>query len=75
LGIDGNEKADKLSRLGSSHPLTGPELALGLSAKFGREVIRGWMSRKHEYWHFIHGQRLRACFKDTLFKWLGSYST
>jgi len=41
LGIDGNEKADKLSRQGSSHPLTGHELALGVSAKVAREVIRG----------------------------------
>jgi len=56
LGIDGNEKADKLSRQGSSHPLTGPELSLGISAKVAWEVIKGWMSRKHEYWQFIHGQ-------------------
>jgi len=45
-----------LSRQGSSHPLTRPELALGISAKVPREVIRGYMSRKHEYWQFIHGQ-------------------
>jgi ribonuclease HI len=29
MGIDGNETADQLARHGSSHPLTGPEPALG----------------------------------------------
>jgi hypothetical protein len=47
LGIYGNEKAGKFSRQGCSHPLKGPELALGNSAKVARKVIRDWMSRKH----------------------------
>ena len=29
----GNEIADQLARIGSSHPLVGPEPALGVSAK------------------------------------------
>jgi hypothetical protein len=58
MGIDGNEMAHQLARQGSSHPFIGPEPALGISAKIAREVIRGWMNRKHiEYWQFIHGQR------------------
>jgi hypothetical protein len=58
IGIDGNVIADQLARQGSSHPLTGPEPALGMSAKVGREVIRDWMSRKHEeHWQSIRGQR------------------
>jgi hypothetical protein len=46
-GNNGNETADKLARQGSSHPLIGPEHALGISAKFARGVIRDWTSRKH----------------------------
>jgi len=41
MGNDGNEIAGKLSRQGSSHPLIGPERALGISAKVARGVIRG----------------------------------
>jgi hypothetical protein len=48
MGIDGNEIADQLARQGSSHPLTGPEPALGISAKVAKGVIRDWMSRRHE---------------------------
>jgi len=43
MGIDGNEIADELCRHGSSHPITMPETALGVSVKVAREVIRGWM--------------------------------
>ena len=51
MGIDGNEIADELDRHGSSHPLTMPEPALGISAKVARGVIRGWTSRTYkEYW-------------------------
>jgi len=42
---------------GSSHPLTGPEHALGISAKFARQEIRDWTSMKHEkHWQSICGQ-------------------
>jgi hypothetical protein len=47
MGINGNEMADQLARQGSSCPLIGPEPTLGISAKAAREVIRGWMNRKH----------------------------
>jgi hypothetical protein len=58
MGIDGNEMAAQLARQGSSRPFIGPQPALGISAKIAREVIRGWMNRKHaEYWQSIHGQR------------------
>jgi ribonuclease HI len=36
MGIDGNEIADKFARQRSSHPLIGPEPALGISAKVAR---------------------------------------
>jgi ribonuclease HI len=39
-GIDGNETADQLARIGSSHPLIGPEHALGTSTKVARVVIK-----------------------------------
>jgi ribonuclease HI len=56
MRIDRNEIADQLARQGSSHPLTGPEPALGISAKVAKGVIRDWMSRKHEeYWQCICG--------------------
>jgi hypothetical protein len=32
MGIDGNEIPDQLATQGSSHPLTGPQPALGISA-------------------------------------------
>jgi ribonuclease HI len=40
MGINGNEITDNLARQGSSHPLTGPELVLGVSTKVPRGVIR-----------------------------------
>jgi hypothetical protein len=59
MGIDGNEIADQLARQGSSHPLTGPASALGISGKVARGVIKFWTSGKHkDYWESIHGQRL-----------------
>jgi ribonuclease HI len=58
MGIDGNVMADQLARQGSSHPLTGPEPALGISAEVARDVIQGWTNKKHEeYWQSIRGQR------------------
>jgi hypothetical protein len=50
--------ADQLARQGSSHPPMGPQPALGIFAKVAKEVIRDWMSRKHEeYWQSVRGQR------------------
>jgi hypothetical protein len=40
IGIDGNEVADQLARHYFSCPLVGPELALGISTKVARRVIR-----------------------------------
>jgi hypothetical protein len=57
-GIYGNEMADQLASQGSSRPLTGPEPALGMSAKVAREVITGWTNKKHkEYSQSIHVQK------------------
>jgi ribonuclease HI len=39
-GIDGNEKAQKLARIGCSHPLKGPQCAIGTSTKVARVVIK-----------------------------------
>ena len=36
MGTGGNEPADQLAREGSSHPLTGLEPALSMSAKVAR---------------------------------------
>jgi ribonuclease HI len=48
MRIDGNEIADYLTRESSSHPLRGPEHALGISAKVARGVTGDWTNRKHE---------------------------
>jgi len=48
MEIDGNDITDHLGRQDSSHPLIGPEPALGITGKVARVVIRGWKSRKHE---------------------------
>jgi hypothetical protein len=40
MGNGGNEITDQLARESSSHPLTGPEPALGVSAKVAKGVIR-----------------------------------
>jgi hypothetical protein len=43
---------------GSSLLLTRPALALGISTKIARGVIRNWKSRKdEEYWQSICGER------------------
>ena len=58
MGTDGNEPADQLAREGSSHPLTGLEPALSISAKVARGVITDWTSKKlEEHWHSICGLR------------------
>jgi hypothetical protein len=48
MGIDGNEIADESARQIYSHPLRGPEPAIGINAKIARWVIRDSISRKHE---------------------------
>jgi len=54
----GNETVNHLARQGSLCPLIGPEVVLGISAKVVREVIKGWISEKHEeYWQSINGHR------------------
>jgi hypothetical protein len=77
MGIHGNEMADQLASQGFLCPLTGPEPALGISAKVAREVIRGWTNKKHEeYWQSIYGQsKLRAFLKDPVLKKLENCAT
>jgi hypothetical protein len=48
LGIDGNEIPEQLATEGPSHPLTGPEFAVGIFVKVARGVIRYQTNRKHE---------------------------
>jgi len=50
--------SSSVSQASTSHPLIGPQPALGISAEVARVVIRGWTSRKHEeYWQSIQEQR------------------
>jgi hypothetical protein len=45
MEIYGNEMADQLAMQGSSHPLTGPKLAHGISGRVARGVIRHWVRK------------------------------
>jgi hypothetical protein len=55
-GINGNEIADQLAGEGTSHPITGPQPAPGLSTKFVR-MITDWTHRIHkEHWQSTCGQ-------------------
>jgi hypothetical protein len=48
VGTDGKEIADQLAREGFSHPITGPQPALGTYVKVARGVIMDWTHSKHE---------------------------
>jgi ribonuclease HI len=39
-GIDGNEIANQLTRIGCSHPLIEPKHGIGISTKVARVVIK-----------------------------------
>lgn len=45
-GIDGNERADTLARLGSCHQFTGPEPFCGVSASALKMELKAWESLK-----------------------------
>lgn len=66
MGIDGNEIANQLARQGFSHPLTGSEPALGISANISRGKTRGWTNWKHEEHgsSYVDKGRLRAFLKS-----------
>jgi hypothetical protein len=68
MGIDGNEISDQLARQGSSHPLIGPEPALGISAK-----VAGGLSETGRVGNtrsigspYMDKGRLRAFLKNSL---------
>jgi len=75
MGSDGNEIADQQARQSSSHPLTGPELALGISVKVAKGVMSNWTNGKHEeHWHSVHEQKQTRSFLRThLLKKLENY--
>jgi ribonuclease HI len=55
-GTVGNKTADQLARMGSDHPLIGPEPACSISIGVTRKAVRDWMSKKHqEYWVSLTG--------------------
>jgi hypothetical protein len=77
IGFDGNEIADYLARQGSSHPLTEPEIAFGISIMVARGLTRSWVSRENKgnCSPFVDKGRLRVFLKDPLLNKLGNYST
>ena len=68
MGTDGNEIVEQLATEGPSHPLIGPESALGTSVKVARGVIRYRMNRKHEKcWQSIcEPRQAKAFLKKTI---------
>jgi hypothetical protein len=55
-GIEGNEIADQLAKLGSECPFIGPEPACSISAGIAKKVVREWANRDHKkYWESLTG--------------------
>jgi hypothetical protein len=55
-GIEGNETADQLAKLGSECPFIGPEPAPSISAGIAKKAIRDWTNRDHKkYWESLTG--------------------
>jgi len=58
MGIDGNEIADQLAKVGFLHPLLGPKAVSGICAAVVRRAIKDCTSRKlQEFWQSTRGQR------------------
>lgn len=56
-GIDGNEKADELARLGASTPLNGPEPFIGIPKSTVKNIIKEWVNQESNHlWHDTNGQ-------------------
>jgi ribonuclease HI len=47
-GIEGNEVADQLEKLGSECPFIGPEPACSISAGIAKRAVRDWTNRDHK---------------------------
>jgi hypothetical protein len=55
-GIEGNEVANQLAKLGSECPFIGPEPACGISVGIAKRAVRDWTSRDHKkYWESLTG--------------------
>jgi hypothetical protein len=46
-GIESNETADQLAKLGSECPLIGPEPACGIAAGLAKKAVKDWRNRGH----------------------------
>jgi hypothetical protein len=54
-GIEGNETADQLAKLGSECPFIGPEPVCGISVGIIK-TLRDWSNRDHQkYWESLTG--------------------
>ncbi|PNF38780.1 hypothetical protein B7P43_G12820 [Cryptotermes secundus] len=47
-GIDGNEAAAQLAKIGAEHPFIGPEPACGMSLGVAKQAIRDWTHKNHK---------------------------
>jgi hypothetical protein len=55
-GIEGNEVADQLAKLGSECPFIGPEPACRVSVGIAKKAVRDWANRDHQkYWESLTG--------------------
>jgi hypothetical protein len=57
-GVEGNEKADQLAKLGADEPLLGPKPFCGITKKTARRTINLWAQSKARItWKLTPGRR------------------
>jgi len=72
--VEGNEKADKLARFGSSKPFIGSEPVFGTSLSGAKQQIKSWMIQKtNERWNkepqLRHSKAMLPIFNPKLSKY------
>ena len=55
MGVQGNERADKLARMSSATPLNGPEPAVGIASCQVKIEIRRWLRNQHRILYQLSG--------------------
>jgi hypothetical protein len=62
-GIDGNDMADQLAKLGSECPFKRPEPACGISMGVSKKAVMDWTIRGHrKHWDSLSGlKQVNAC--------------
>ena len=55
MGVQGNERADKLARMNSATPLNGPEPAVGIASCQVNMEVRWWLQNQHRILYELSG--------------------